>query len=72
MKQLYADFNDIAADGTLPLTSSGSAESIAALEHGLTDGEAVILCDGELQSVAHVFPSEDGTWTARSEWRFSK
>jgi len=29
MRQLYADFNDLAEDGTLPLTCSGSIESIA-------------------------------------------
>jgi len=35
MKKLYADFNDIAAAGTLPLTAQGSVASIVALQEPL-------------------------------------
>ncbi len=32
MRELYSDFNDIEADGTLPLTCAGSITSIANLK----------------------------------------
>jgi hypothetical protein len=70
MKEVYADFNDIAADGTLPLTCRGSIESIARIEGGLTDGEEVWFTDGELRVRGRVFVSSDGIWHGRSEWRF--
>lgn len=69
MKEIYADFNDIAADGTLPLTCSGSIESIAKLREPLSDGEEVWLTDGELRAPARVFRRE-GFWEGRSDWRF--
>ena len=71
MKQIYADFNDIAADGTLPLTCKGSVDSIAALPEPMEDGEDVVLSDDELSIVAQVFQRDDGSWEARSDWVFS-
>ncbi len=68
MKELYADFNDIAADGSLPLTCRGSVESIDAL--GVHDGEQVWLTDGELRVRAQVVLALDGTWEAHSQWTF--
>jgi hypothetical protein len=68
--QLYADFNDIAEDGTLPLTCRGSLESIAVLERPLRDGQEVWLSDGELGVRGQVFRRNDGSWEARSDWRF--
>lgn len=70
MKRLYADFNDIAANGTLPLTCNGSVESIAALDLELRSGEEVVLSDDEMEVVARVFRLDDGSWEARSDWRF--
>ena len=70
MLEIYADFNDIAADGTLPLTCAGSVESICRIEGGLEDGEAVWLTDGELSVEARAFRRSDGVWEARSEWDF--
>ena len=70
MKEIYADFNDIAADGTLPLTCHGSRESIAGLEDAMTDGEEVWFTDGELRARGRVYRAEDGTWEGRSDWRF--
>lgn len=70
MKEIYADFNDIAADGTLPLTCSGSVESISQLREPLTDGEEVWLTDGDLRATARVFLSREGFWEGRSDWRF--
>lgn len=60
MKRIYADFNDIAADGTLPLTCRGSVKSIAALQQPLQNGETVLLSDEELEAVALVFRRNDG------------
>jgi len=70
MKRLYADFNDIAANGTLPLTCKGSVDSLAALHSELSSGEEVVLSDDEMEVVARVFRRDDGTWEARSDWRF--
>ena len=72
MKEIYADFNDIASDGTLPLTCAGSRTSIGELPEGLKDGEQVRLTDGELSVAASVYQCEDGTWTAHSDWKFSE
>lgn len=70
MKRLYADFNDIAANGTLSLTCRGSVDSIAALDQELGDGEEVVLSDDEMEVVARVYRLDDGSWEARSDWRF--
>ena len=70
MIRLYADFNDIAANGTLPLTCKGSRDSIAAQDRELRSGEEVVLSDDELEVVARVFRLDDGSWEARSDWRF--
>jgi hypothetical protein len=43
---------------------------IAALERELRSGEEVVLSDGELEVVARVFRLEDGSWGARSDWKF--
>ena len=71
MKRLYADFNDFSADGSLPLTSAGSLESIAAYESALQEGEEVWLSDGELGVMALVSRATDGAWIARSDWAFT-
>jgi hypothetical protein len=70
MIEIYADFNDIAADGALPLTCAGSRASIARLTQELAEGTVVRLSDGELMAVATVHRLDDGTWEARSECRF--
>jgi hypothetical protein len=69
MRNIYADFNDIAADGTLRLSCSGSLESIRQLSKPLTDGEEVWLTDGELRARARVFHI-GAYWEGRSEWKF--
>lgn len=70
MIRLYADFNDFADDGTLPLTCRGSVDSMAALGRKLRDGEQVVLSDDELEVVARMFRLDDGSWEARGDWRF--
>ena len=70
MKEIYADFNDFAADGTLPLTCQGSVDSIAEEPDGLEDGEEVWLTDGDLRVRGRVFRLKDGGWEGRSDWRF--
>ena len=70
MKEVYADFNDFAEDGTLPLICAGSVDSIEKLKEPLTDGEEVILTDGELRVVARIFRLRDGSWEGRSDWEF--
>lgn len=70
MKEIYADFNDFAADGTLPLTCSGSLASIATFENVLLDGEGVWFSDGEMRARGRIFRRPDGTWEGRSDWRF--
>lgn len=70
MIRLYADFHDIAENGTLPLTCKGSIDSMAALDRELGNGEAVVLSDDELEVVARVFMLDDGSWEARSDWNF--
>jgi len=70
MKKIYADFNDFASSGTLPLICFGSKESIAKLVIPLSNGEEIILSDGELKVIARVCQLDDGTWEARSEWDF--
>jgi hypothetical protein len=69
VKTIYADFNDFAADGRLPLTCAGSIESIATLTEPLREGESVWLSDGELWVIARVFQTE-GAWEAESDWQF--
>ena len=70
MKQIYGDFNDVDAEGALPLTCRGSVASIAELQQHLQDGEEVLLSDGELRVIARVFRRGDGSWEARSDWKF--
>jgi hypothetical protein len=70
MKEIYADFNDVDADGTLPLTCSGSVESIGALQEPLMDGETVCFSDGELRVKGRVCRRADGSWEGRSDWKF--
>jgi hypothetical protein len=70
VRQVYADFNNIDADGSLPLTSAGSVASIAELEPELRDGEEVCLADGKVFAVGCVHRRIDGTWEARSQWEF--
>lgn len=70
MKEIYADFNDLSADRTLPLTCVGSRASIDGLSEALKEGEEVKLTDGELVTVATVHRREDGTWEAHSDWKF--
>ena len=71
MKELYADFNDCAEDGTLPLTCVGSVTSIAVCEDDLESGEEVWLSDGDLRVRARVERHPDGSWVASSEWAFA-
>ncbi len=70
MKEIYADFNDVAADGTLPLTCAGSVASIAKLKEAPMDGEEVWFTDGELRIKGRVYRRKDGTWEGRSDWSF--
>jgi len=70
MKEIYADFNDFLADGSLPLTCIGSKESIASLETTLVNGEEVLLYDGELTVIARVYRLANGTWEGRGDWKF--
>lgn len=70
MKEIYADFNDIAADGTLPLTCAGSVASILGLKEPLADGEEVWFTDGELRARGRVYRRKDGSWEGRSDWKF--
>lgn len=72
MKQIYADFNDVAGDGTLPLTCAGSVASIESLSDGLEDGEEVWLTDHELRVRARVFRRQDGAREGRSDWIFER
>ena len=72
MKEVYADFNDIAADGTLVLTCAGSVASIASLQGSLENGEEVWFTDGELRVKGRVFRRQDGAWEGRSDWNFAR
>jgi hypothetical protein len=68
MIELYADFNDAAADGSLPLTSFGSLRSIAGVKNKLAEGLVVFLTDGDLSANATLGKAADGTWYARPGW----
>jgi hypothetical protein len=68
MKEIYADFNDIADDGALPLTCAGSVASIEVLDDGLVDGEEVVFTDGELRVAGRVYKRSDGSWEGRADW----
>lgn len=70
MKEIYADFNDIYSDGTLPLTCAGSVESIESFGDTLVNGEEVWLSDGELRVKGRVFRSSVRCWVAQSDWSF--
>lgn len=54
VQEIYADFHDVAADRTLPLTCAGSRASIAELSEAPKEGEEVMLSDGELVTIATV------------------
>ena len=68
MIEIYADFNDISANGVLSLTCRGSVDSITALGPALANGEEVLLSDGELSVRGRVFRCNDGSWEARANW----
>lgn len=70
MREIYADFNDIAEDSTLPLTCEGSRASLVALSPPPSPGEEVWLSDGELRARAHLSLGADGVWEAHSKWEF--
>ncbi len=72
MKEIYADFNNIAQDGSLALTCAGSVASIEALDRPLADGEEVLLSDGELRAVGRVVRRADGTWDVLPGWRLQR
>ena len=72
MKVVYADFNNFDQYGTMPLTCVGSRASIRALAEPLTDGEQLILSDGELMIVAKVQQRADSTWIAECAGDFSE
>jgi hypothetical protein len=65
MKTLYADFNNFDANGGLPLTCVGSIQSIRALREPLSEGEQVVLSDGDVMVTAEVHLRPNGTWIAR-------
>jgi hypothetical protein len=69
-KTLYADFNDVAADGSLPLSCQGSVASIAALVTPIDDGEDVWLSDGDLLACGKACRRPDGSWEVQPGWRF--
>ena len=69
-REIYADFNDIAEDSSLPLTCEGSRASIAALSPPPSVGEEVWLSDGELRACALLALREDCFWEAHSKWEF--
>lgn len=72
LKRLYADFNDFAVDGSLPFTCKGSIDSIAELDDDLSNGEQIVLSDGEMEVIARLVRRDDGSWEARSDWRFAE
>lgn len=61
MKQVYADFNEIEADGLPPLACAGSVASIAELKQELRDGEEVCFTDGAMFAVGRVHRHVDGS-----------
>jgi len=72
MREIYADFNNFAADGSLDLTCVASLGSIANLEEPLTEDELVWFTDGELRAKGRMFLRPDGSWEGRSDghWEF--
>jgi len=64
---IYADFNDFDAHGNLPLVCSGSRESCARLRP--SDGDSVILGDGEIYTRATIHTRPDW-FEASSDWRY--
>lgn len=65
MKVIYADFNDFDERGNLPLTCSGSVNSLRALSEAPRHGEEVWLTDGQLWAKARVFTTNEGIFEAR-------
>jgi hypothetical protein len=71
MKIIYADFNNFIDTTTLDLGCEGSVASIAKIVETLTDGEVVLLTDGERKTTAKIYRRENGIWEARSDnWVF--
>jgi hypothetical protein len=70
MKQVYADFNEVDADGSLDLRCAGSVVSIAELKMEPREAEEVCFTDGEMFAVGRVHRRADGTWEGRSTWEF--
>lgn len=71
MKVVYADFNNFDEHGAMPLTCVGSRASIQRLAVPLSEGEEVILSDGELMILANVHQRPNGTWLAHCIGDFS-
>ncbi len=69
MKTIYADFNDVAEDGSIPLTSAGSVASISSLITPPAVGERVWLTDGELWALAMVSRLGQSDWCADAGWQ---
>jgi hypothetical protein len=72
VKEICADFDDVAANGAPPLTCAGSIANISGLGGELRDGEEITLTEGEVRAVAQVFRQLDGTREAQSDWNFIK
>lgn len=70
MMIIYADFNDVDADGTLPLYCQGSVESIDALHTPPREGEWAWLTDGELWTTARLHRNSTGLYQATGKWEF--
>jgi hypothetical protein len=70
MIEIYADFNDVAADETLPLTCLGSVQSLDLVANRIYEGIVVILTDGELRAEASLSKATNGSWYAKSDWVF--
>jgi hypothetical protein len=66
VKQLYADFDDVAEDGALRLSCAGTVASIAELGQELREREEVCFTDGNRFAVGRVHRRGDGTWEGRA------
>ena len=72
MRRIYADFNTETAEGRIALTTSGSRATLEALARPLSQGERVVLFDGEMEVEAVVestaFPAIPGYSPERHVW----